>query len=622
MTDLVLAVVAACATAGLGARLLRLVRAVPGGAPDRLIWMLAAGFGAWGLVGLVLAAAQALRPAAVLAVAAAALLAGGADVWRALRALELRRPRLLLVIPPALTLGALAVAVLAPPITGDQTKYQLAYPKLYAEAGGLVATPWTFWGNQQFLANFVFAVAYAVRGERLALLANAAWLPLAAAALTRLVDRHLRHGMGGVAAALLITVPMAWTIASKAGADLALLGYTTLATSAFLDWRLADDGRALRRCALAAGFAGATKVMGLMTPALIGAGVLLVAWRARRRLAGVAGAAVLFGLLAGAAAVAPYARNWVETGNPLYPFAVGLFGGRHWSVEAGRYLDEYYRQYQTDRAARRAGEPYRVVELWRFPWDATMTPESFERAARQSLDVGPFPLAFLPAALWWAWRRSAVAWTLGLGTAYAGIIAAGAWAHPRYVFPGVVLILAAGVAGARAVGGRWLAPVVAATLAGHLVVTSRLAWPLLADQARVATGRLSREAFLEQYSPRWRFWRRACPVIGTAGVVMVLEKIPHPYLIGCRFVLASYLEQALVDYRRVDTPDALEAAARALGVTHVAVARADLARGADPYETQAVAVWNDWTRRLGVPLLETEAYALYALPPAPGAAAS
>jgi hypothetical protein len=620
MIDLLAAAVAVVAAAALGACMLRAVRAVPADDRDRLLWMTAMGLGMWGLVGLGLAAAQALQLWAVLGLAVLALAVGGRDAYRALLGVLGRRPRRwTLLAAPAATVAALAVVLLAPVVTGDQTKYQLAYPKLYAEAGGLVATPWTFWGNQQFVQNFLFALGYVVRGERLALLLGAVWLPLAAAALARLVDRHLWRGAGGAAAALLVTAPMVWTLASKAGADLALVTYTTLAVTAFLDWRR-GDAVAWRRCALAAGFAGASKVMGLLTPALVGASLLGVDLARRARPARTLRLALAFGALSGAVAAGPYVRNLVETGNPLHPFAAGVFGGRHWSAEAGRYLDEYYRQYQVDRAGRRAGVPYRGLELARFPWDATMVPESFERAARQSLDIGPFALAFLPGALWLAWRRAPVAWVLGLGAAYTAVIAAGAWAHPRYVFSGVVLVLAACVAGARALGGRWFPAVIAATLVGQLAVTSRLVVGEFPDRLRTVTGQMTREAFLERHSARFRFWRRACPVVGTAGLVMVLEKIPHPYFIECPFVLASYLEQARIDYRTIPDAGRLAAAATELGVTHVAVARADLGRHADPYEAHATAVWRDWTASLGTPSLEVGGYVLYAVPGAAGAA--
>jgi hypothetical protein len=43
-----------------------------------------------------------------------------------------------------------------------------------AIAGGSCPTPWCFWGNQQWLQNFLYVLAYAVRGENLARCLNAA----------------------------------------------------------------------------------------------------------------------------------------------------------------------------------------------------------------------------------------------------------------------------------------------------------------------------------------------------------------------------------------------------------------------------------------------------------------
>jgi hypothetical protein len=354
--------------------------------------------------------------------------------------------------------------------------------------------------------------------------------------------------------------------------------------------------------------------MGMLVPALLGGSVMLGGGRARTWPARLR-AALWFGVIVMVVAAPPYVRNVVETGNPIHPFAAARFPSRHWSPEAGAYLDEYYRQYRVDRAHRRAGTPYEALGVFRFPWDLTMRPESFERAARQSLDVGPFALAFLPAACWLAVRRRRVAWVLAFGGAYVAVIATGAWAHPRYVLPGVVLVLACGVAGARSLLGRRFAPVVAATLLGQVVLVGRLAGPLLGDQVRLLAGRLDRAAYLERHSERYRFWRRACPLVAPAGTVLVLEKIPHPYFIGCRFVLGSYLEQDLLAYRTLDGPAALAAAARQLGVTHVAVARPDLMRAADPYEARVAGLWRAWTESLGAPVLDVPPYVLYVLPP-------
>src|SRR5438034_1375273 len=325
-----------------------------------------------------------------------------------------------------------------------------------------------------------------------------------------LVGRHLAPRAGAIAGALFFTLPITWSLMTHAGVDLAVVLYAALATAAFLAWAAEGRGADLRRAALMAGFAAGSKLMGLLVPALLGAAVLAVlAWRAepRRRLAG---AGLAFGLVVLVAASPWYVRNAVETGNPIYPFGYSVFGGRYWSSAASEYLADYYRQYQTTWAGRREARPYAGLEVVRFPWDLTMRPDSFENGVRQSMDVGPFALAFAPAVLLVRRRRFAVLATAAVGLGYAGIIASAAWAHPRYVVPGAALLLVAAVPAARALLPRRLfTAVVALTLAGNLALTTRLLQPLWPDQVRVATGRLAPAEFLRRHSERFAFWARA-----------------------------------------------------------------------------------------------------------------
>src|SRR2546426_3327786 len=401
MIDLVLLVPALAAAAAAGLLALRALGALPAAPSERLLAGLAVGLGLGGMTALGLAAAGQLRATPIALLGAAALLAGGRELARAGRALEVRALGRVwpLVLVCALVLAAEVPTMVAPPVGGDQTKYQLVYPRLYALAGGLVPTPWSFWGQMQFLPNFVFALGFAASGDTLARLLNGAMGVAAALALAALVGRHLAPRAGAVAGALFFTLPITWSLMTHAGVDLAVVLYTALGTAAFLAW--AAEGRAedLRRAALMAGLAAGSKLMGLLVPALLGAALLAVlAWRAApgRRLAR---AALAFGVVALVAASPWYVRNAVETGDPMYPFGYSVFGGRYWSSAASEYLADYYRQYQTTWAARREGRPYAGLEVVRFPWDLTMHPDSFENAARQSMDVGPFALAFAPALL-------------------------------------------------------------------------------------------------------------------------------------------------------------------------------------------------------------------------------
>ena len=78
------------------------------------------------------------------------------------------RTELAAVALGAALLVAEVLMMFAPPVGGDQTKYQLVYPRLFAEAHRLVATPWSFWGYMQYLVNMLYAAAFVLRGDVLA----------------------------------------------------------------------------------------------------------------------------------------------------------------------------------------------------------------------------------------------------------------------------------------------------------------------------------------------------------------------------------------------------------------------------------------------------------------------
>jgi hypothetical protein len=616
MTDVVLLALILVAAAAGGLATLSALRALPEAAGERWVQGLAAGLGVAGVLGLGLAAAGQLRPWPLAAAGAVALAAGGREIDRTLAATRLgglgRTWPLL-----ALSAGVLAAEVatmLAPPVGGDQTKYHLVYPRLYAAHGGLVPTPWTFWGQMQFVENFVFAIGFALSGDVLARMLNGVYGVLAAGALASLVRRYLAGAAGALAGTLFFTLPITWTLMTRASSDLGLVLYATLTAGALVDWLARGRSADLRLAGAMAGLAGGSKMMGLAVPALAGLAILAVLVRRGLPVRRMLAPAASFGLLALVAAGPCYGRNALDTGNPLYPFGYGLFGGRHWSREASEYLADYFTQYRTIHAARRDGAPYVGLELLRFPWDLTMHPGSFENAWRQSLDVGPFALAFVPAVVLVRRRRRAVLATAAFGVAYGAVIAGAAWAHPRYVMPGVALLLAAAVPSARALLGRRLfVAAVGLTLAGHLALTSRLLGPLWRDQVRVAVGRLTPDALLRRHSPRYAFWERANAAVPPTGRVLVLEKIPHPYHIERPYVLGSYLEQGLIDYRALREPAALATQARALGVTHVALDTAALDAAGDPFEASVRRLWRAFVAEEADLVLRERGYALYAL---------
>jgi hypothetical protein len=217
--------------------------------------------------------------------------------------------------------------------------------------------------------------------------------------------------------------------------------------------------------------------MGLLVPAGVGLLVLPGLWR--RGLRRGLGEALLFAALATVAAAPCYVRNAVETGNPIYPFGYSVFGGRHWSAEAAAYLDAYYREYRTVHGAR-AGHIGADESVLRFPWDMTMYPYAFEKGARTVYDISPFLLAMLPGLLL-VQRRRRAAWGLaGFAAAYFTAVAM-SWTHPRYVYPALPVLYAAGAwaaeEGARVRLWRGLLLLAALTVSSNLLLAARYQAP-------------------------------------------------------------------------------------------------------------------------------------------------
>lgn len=600
--------------AAIGLRLLRLLGAEPSEAGDALHAGLSVGMVVCGLVAELLAVIGMLRPGPLALAGGVSLLLGWSPLRETIARVRWRLDaRTMLWLGPALIgLVVVLISYATPPIGGDQTKYQLAYPRMYARAGGLVEST-SVWGHQQFAQNFVYAVGYTLGSELLARVMAVVTGVLTAIAFGRLVERHLLPGAGLAGGVLFFTLPICWSQMARAGVDTPVTLFALLAVSALLDWRHDGQVGGLWRSAMMCGCAAACKVFGLLVPALVGLGVL---YELGRRVEGVGvsvGRAIGFGAVVLAVCVPFYVRNVVETGNPIYPFGYGALGGKDWSTEASDYLDLYFTQYQNLYAAKRDGVPYRGLAALKFPWDVTMYPESFERSARQTLDVGPFALAFLPAIVILQARRAQGWITALIGAAFVAIVTATAWPHPRYVLPGFALCMSVAMAGAAGLlGRRGLLAMVLFTVVGNLALTAKLLtmWP---DQVRVLTGRLSVNAFMDKYSPRSTFWRAANPVIGPTGKVLVLEKIIHPYDIDVPFVMASFLEQGWLNYRQMSAGAQLAAVGRQLQITHVAVDTSTLTAAGDPFEAHVARLWTDFVTTECEPVLDRPGYRLYTL---------
>ncbi len=304
------------------------------GWPRHAAWP--AGFSLLALAVAGLGCAGLMVPGLLAALAGAAALAGfaGAARWpgrlrdavRAARALPLT-----LFLPPAVALPALTLLAALPGSLEDPLVYHWAAPEHFLRAHRLTGAPWHCQWHYPLGIEMLFALGMAAGGLA-AIKPVLLGVSIAAARCTAaLATRLLGAGAAPAAWSALALAPallaQVWGGKSDAGVWLYLAAAAALLPGATRS----------RTAALGLGwFLGAA--LGAKYTALYTAAGLLGWFALLRPRPGPLACAAL--ATAAAGAVWP-ARNLLQTGNPLFPYASSLFGGLWWGPEFERGFHQY-----------------------------------------------------------------------------------------------------------------------------------------------------------------------------------------------------------------------------------------------------------------------------------------
>lgn len=246
----------------------------------------------------------------------------------------------------------------------DALAYHLAYPKIYLQSGGMVEVPFMHQSYFPPLLDMLFLLGLWLDGESCAKVFHWAMGVLMALGCAGFTQRL--GGSGGAPALLIAGTPVvAWQM-STAYIDLSTalyVGLSAFALYAGIRERVTAWfwlGGALM------GFALATKYTALLSWGLLGLIGLL--WSARERWLSGARALLIAGGVALLIGSPWYVRNGLWTGNPVYPFAYEIFGGKGWSqAQADAYRHDQLK----------FGMGREVSHLVLAPWNLTATPAPF-----------------------------------------------------------------------------------------------------------------------------------------------------------------------------------------------------------------------------------------------------
>jgi len=269
--------------------------------------------------------------------------------------------------PMAVALGLLllpdALLALSPQMSWDAAVYHLTLPRLFLEHGGFRPVPFLVYAHWPANGEMLYTAVLGF-GEQVGLGASGSY-PAAkllhfafglltayalAVAVTGARRRRATPWLAPLVLALFLANPVVLEALRVAYVELIQAFFLT-AGVLFLDRGLRRTGTPLPRpggraalvlAGLCGGVLAGLKVSGFLTTGVLAIVLLGAAGRRlggpRRgsgRLPGVLGALAWFGGPALILALPWGIRCWAETGNPVYPFLYGVFGGPHWSPELG-----------------------------------------------------------------------------------------------------------------------------------------------------------------------------------------------------------------------------------------------------------------------------------------------
>lgn len=294
------------------------------------------------------------------------------------------------VLASLVAVGLLATLLgsLAPVTDGDALCYHLQVPKIFLERGAVFFDPDLHETVYPIVTELLYAVALAFRGPEACRLVQ--WLlgvsfALSVTALARPSLGPRAWWAGGVA----LLVPAITNGMSAPLNDVALAAFGMAALLAWSRWQDEPTNGSAWRAGLLAGLA-----VGVKYPALVLVGLLKLAITTRSRRH-----AALFALALTATGSIWYARAAWATGNPVYPFFRGTFGG----AGLEEVLDDIKRPM-----------PVNAWNLVTALGQMTLEPDRFDSFSHQ---FGPAFLLFLPALLWEKPPRR-VWWLVGMGWAF------------------------------------------------------------------------------------------------------------------------------------------------------------------------------------------------------------
>ncbi|MFC1975342.1 ArnT family glycosyltransferase [Chloroflexota bacterium] len=218
------------------------------------------------------------------------------------------------------------VQALTPPWGYDGLMYHLHGPKLFLQAERILLLPDT-WANYPFTLQMLYTLGMAFGSDIFAKLLHLTFGVFLVLATFCVGQRYIGRTGGWIATAILLGMPILPFWASLAYGDMVGV-YDFLAVYALILWQKKQQRQWLILAGLMIGWALGSRYLSLGGFGVLG---LWLLWYSRDRgIKELLMNSLFFGLTAILLASPWYIKNWLLSGNPIFPF---VFGGQGWTQE-------------------------------------------------------------------------------------------------------------------------------------------------------------------------------------------------------------------------------------------------------------------------------------------------
>ncbi len=228
---------------------------------------------------------------------------------------------------------------LVPPLSYDEVAYHLAIPKIYIQNHRITYISFIPYSNWPLETELLFTFGLLLGSESLTHLIVWANFLLITAALIAFGKRYFSTEIGILAAMIFAYTPVVTTLSGMALVELPLTLFTLLSSLCLVEWLNSHDRRLWILSALFGGLAASTKLNAALVPLILGllstVGMRLY-WKSGPR--EILKHFIYYGLISFIIVAPWYAKTWIMTGNPFWPFLQNIFHTRDWDSLGLEYL--------------------------------------------------------------------------------------------------------------------------------------------------------------------------------------------------------------------------------------------------------------------------------------------